>query len=892
MKPRAKRIPIFTNHIYLLYSLVFVGIFVLCFIGFPANGKSLFRSYDGLDQHYIAFVYIGKWLRQIIKHIFVDHSFSVPLWDLSIGYGSDILTTLGAYLPDPFNWFSVFFAPKYAELAFDFTIILKFYTVGLSFCYYGLHKGYKKNAVLFGAVLYTFSATSFVAFFESFFINPMYIFPLVITGLDKIWGKKNPALYVFALAFSFINYFYFAYMTCVFILGYCVIHYFFDYKEKKSLKDLMKWGMRVFAYSVIAIGISSVVLLPILNVITGQGRLSVAYYLPTLYSSDYYRNLPLGFITFFSPLGRDAIMGFSFFALPCLWWAFKNYRQNKKPLIEFISLSVLLCVPFLGHVMNGFSYYANRWIWAYSLCVSNIACISCNPLQCLTQKDRYKLALFLSTYIVCAVLLSTSPAPWTFSVIGLVVVFLLVLLLEPIITNKLFSKAAVCFLLAASVIVPAFFWADGLMAEEVAVGSALTQVTNSNGLPALNGLAHNDGYRYDAYPHSSVANASWIASANGIDSYISLYNNDVVNYHNSLALNTSLYLQSYYGLDGRSEMEFLSGVKYYLVPQSHKTCTPVGYSDLISENKTNGGSTQVYSNPRSLPIVYSYAQSLSTDVYEKATPYERQQLLMRACVINESKNMTINLPDDRLPYQETLSAAVRKTKTGYEILKEDGTITFKFQPCGASELYVYFDKLLLDEKDPAIRFSLTLDAYSPSSASPILNKGITVGSNRFHMYGGKDNWLVNLGYTDELIDSVTITFKKPGTYSLDNIILYSKPKEEIKDSTTNLIRSTNGVRVSTNQITATVQADSPQFIFVSVPYSSGWKATLNGKAISIHKANLAFMAIPVDAGQYELVLQYKTPGLAAGAVLSGLSFCLAMIIVHHYKKREINNECL
>ena len=72
-------------------------------------------------------MYYGKYLRGIIKNIFIYHQFSIPLWDFSIGYGGDILTTLHYYvLGDPLTLLSIFVPMKYTEYLYIFLILLRY----------------------------------------------------------------------------------------------------------------------------------------------------------------------------------------------------------------------------------------------------------------------------------------------------------------------------------------------------------------------------------------------------------------------------------------------------------------------------------------------------------------------------------------------------------------------------------------------------------------------------------------------------------------------------------------------------------------------------------------------------------------------------------------------
>ena len=66
-------------------------------------------SHDGVPQHLNSLAYYGRYLRQVLYTLFIEHKLSLPLWDMHIGYGSDILTTLHYYvIGDPLTLLAVF----------------------------------------------------------------------------------------------------------------------------------------------------------------------------------------------------------------------------------------------------------------------------------------------------------------------------------------------------------------------------------------------------------------------------------------------------------------------------------------------------------------------------------------------------------------------------------------------------------------------------------------------------------------------------------------------------------------------------------------------------------------------------------------------------------------
>ena len=81
-----------------------------------------------LLHHYITLEYWGKYLRQIIKELLIHHRLRIPTWDLHIGFGSDIVTTLHYYvIGDPLNLCAAFVPVRYTEYLYDFLCFFRYY---------------------------------------------------------------------------------------------------------------------------------------------------------------------------------------------------------------------------------------------------------------------------------------------------------------------------------------------------------------------------------------------------------------------------------------------------------------------------------------------------------------------------------------------------------------------------------------------------------------------------------------------------------------------------------------------------------------------------------------------------------------------------------------------
>ncbi|MCQ2416570.1 MAG: YfhO family protein [Oscillospiraceae bacterium] len=67
---------------------------------------------------------------------------------------------------------------------------------------------------------------------------------------------------------------------------------------------------------------------------------------------------------------------------------------------------------------------------------------------------------------------------------------------------------------------------------------------------------------------------------------------------------------------------------------------------------------------------------------------------------------------------------------------------------------------------------------------------------------------------------------------------------------------------------AAITTEKPQMVFFSVPYESGWTASVNGKPTEIERVNVGFMAVRCEEGDNVITFHYETPGLRSGAVAS------------------------
>ena len=75
-----------------------------------------------------------------------------------------------------------------------------------------------------------------------------------------------------------------------------------------------------------------------------------------------------------------------------------------------------------------------------------------------------------------------------------------------------------------------------------------------------------------------------------------------------------------------------------------------------------------------------------------------------------------------------------------------------------------------------------------------------------------------------------------------------------------------------------------KILCLSIPYSKGWTAKVDGQKTRLLKGNYAFIALPLEAGHHDIVFTYFTPGLKVGLGCFAISFIVVILLRRKYKR--------
>ena len=901
---------------YILYTIVFAAISLFIYSCFYFNGKSLIWSHDGVPQHINALAYYGKYLRNVLQTLVTEHKLSLPMWDMHIGYGSDILTTLHYYaIGDPLTLLSVFVPEKDTEILYEILIFLRIYLAGITFSIYCFYRKNPKQATFLGSLVYIFAGwTIYASMKHPYFSNPMIYLPLILLGIDKIYKKQKPYVFIWSVALAGLSNFYFFYMLGIFMVLYAIFRYF-DLFADRSIKNIGKW-LGVFAvYSVIAVLIAAVILLPVILPVFGTDRFKAENYVPLFYDRIYYEKY-LGCL-----IGENMIQwgvaGYTAVSLAGVFVLFSKKIMYTALKAGFVLLNVFLLLPYAGHVLNGLSYVSNRWIWAYGMLIAYIFVKIYPELFALTLTEKRKVFVMLLIYCILALL--PEAARTQRNLMAMVLLSLstfIVLSFGNIFTRERNLTVMVAGFLIAGILFNMHYqysYEKDYLSEFTDSGEALEKLETGVDRAVLS-TDDPSVYRYDQMDTNSSENSSMQMGTNSTAYYFSVASSSIANFFDEMYLNTP-WEQHYNNLDGRTILDRLASVKYFVVKKGKESDLPYGYSRLSGEAEKNGKTYLAYADEDALPLGYTYDSWISREDYDKMTVTEKQQALLQGVVLDDSSlpESETHFNDREVSYYTSEGKGCRLKNGKVVVTQENAQLKLVFKGEENAETYLItegldyeglspremisdkkWSKMTTYEQNKLLEENSNWRYWKESQKASIqiggrfLKKTIQIFTDKYNAYSGKHNFLCNTGYSEKGRHTITLTFENTGVYSFDSLKIYCQPMTEIDRQTSKLGEEVlTDVKIGNNEINGKISLSDTKALVLSIPYSEGWTAYVDGEETELKEANTMYMALELPNGDHEIHLVYWTPYLRTGLCLTciGVLCYIVLVLINRKKKR-------
>lgn len=796
---------------------------------FPFGGKSFLRT--DLYHQYAPF-------HQMMRNALQSGESLTYTW--AVGLGTNMLSLYAYYLASPFNLLLLLCPAEYVIEFVTYSIVLKMALASMSFTYY-LKKHCKADSwspVLFG-ILYSLSGYYAAYSWNTMWLDCLYLFPLIILGIESLIKEKRFFLYTWSLALCILTNYYISIMICIFLVIYFFIQMAIQsdnwiVKDKDglarlngSLFNFFVRGVMFAFFSILAAGIACILLIPVLKAF-GMTASSDSTFPTTLTSYfSIFDMLSRHLIDIDIHLGLDhwpnIFCGVGTLVMLPLYVFNKSVKPKEK--ILYFSTLLFLLLSFslnvLNYIWHGFHYpnslpARQSFIYIFLVLVMG-----------------YKGFLAIRK-VKSSVLIGSFAGVATFAILA-----------EKLVTED-FLEWDACYLtivFAGIYTILAWFYNHRKVAKDVLLFTTITivavemiintsetsvttvirsnYVEEDSHMQALINVAQDmesdPFFRIEKMTTRTKNDGAWVGYNSG-SIFSSSANANLTAFYKTMGMEGST---NAYSMNGSTLlMDCLFGVKYVT------SKTSVTSSDLrIICSQTD--MINMYKNAYALSLGFVVDDALTDTLFSNSNPIRNQNLL----AFNAA-----GVSDLFIENGSTVRGGTNVTIA----VEEEG------------HLYAYV------EKGHGIKSVKVIDG-APSQTYNNINRG----------------YLIDLGY-HTVGEQITLNTEDDGSLVVSSYVIQPDKLAEFY----NILNEDAMVVDSydSTHVYAHIDSSKSGTLMTTIPYENGWSAYVDGEKVETNIFLEAFLSIDIPEGYHTLEFRYEVEGLFTGIVLSVNSLGLFIIL--------------
>ena len=838
-----------------VYTLVFAVAAALVFFPFWSQGRTFIYYFagqerDGYTQHYTAFVYIGRYLRELVGGLFRGQ-FAFKHFDFALGYGEDVIQSLGYYgFGDPLMLLSALVPQRLAGAFYQVYILLELWLSGLSFGVFGREKGYKDARILPCALVYVFSGFALWAgLCHPEFLAPMIWFPLLLTGLERVLAGKRPVFLAVVTGLYALTGYYWLFMGTIFLCLYALVRVL----EQPGQRLCRLWNVfwRGAGGYLLGLCLAAPIFIPNVVGFFQSNRVGGDKGMPALVADwEQIKGSVLSLVG----AGEWNFAALSAAVLPAVVLLLtKKDRKYRGLQVLTLLLGLFAAMPICGWLFNVGAYETTRW---YVFSNFFLVFVLLTMLDELTVPKRSTVVACLGVVVLygCAVL-DAGWQRWGGSLVLLAVTALMLPLLG--LAGRRVAAAGLTALVLVNVTVNAHQAFSGYV--DMFAPAGLVEAETA-AMPA-NAIPQGEVWQRVDQDHTGNPNASMLLHRAGVSSYFSTSNGHIARFLTEMELplhNKVLFPD----LNGRAALHSVLSTRWF-AGQGGRTA-PYGYLP-VSEG--------VWEDPGVLPLGFTYDTIISEEEWAEMPALERQERLVQGAYVPGLDPMG-QLPESKLQPVDILRVGEQDASWYQNELNawhSGGALILHIDAPAGSEVYLRLDhpKVTWGESSS---FSFTVKAGEDA-------RRYILTSDQFLWHSEQDGVLLNLGYHEEGLEQVTLTFDRPGGLTARALEVWALPMDDFLVQRDRLREeSLTDVMVGTDHITGSVTTTGERVLAFAMPYSPGWWVYVDGERTPTLKVNDLLLGVQLAAGEHRVELRYHSPGFGTGLFLCGAGLvCLVLL---------------
>lgn len=866
---------------WLVSSFIFIVLAII--MGFVPFGDTTMFTID-LGQQYVDFYSMFR------EAVF--HQPSMLLYSFEKAIGGEMIGLWAYYLMSPFNFIFLLFPESELAVAVTLITYFKITAASLSFLYFARYK-YQLNTVsaIIFSQCYAFMSYAMVYLLNIMWLDGLVLLPIIAVGLDKVINRRKNKQYIIALALMLVANYYIAYMICLFLVFYAV----FVIAEKHNT---FKWKTILVDYvvfvkdSLIAALLAAITLLPTFVSLT-QNKGSYLDFELTWQSQ--YTLQDIGSKLFMGSFVFDEISSGSpnLYAGVIVLLLTVLFFMNRK--IKIAEKIVALLIMLMFYVSFSYEIFDQLWhggqfpIW-YDFRFSFLA------------------SFFLIVLAVKA--FQKQPASYpTWQLLGALAAIAGLVFYYYLSNNYVFLTSINLFMtLVIFLLLLVILQLDQLNVEmrQVLLLAVVTIELLANGSMILTHLNYVEESKFQDYV--ATLDDAVNELRHGDDDFYRI--NKTYQRTKDEAMFTH-----YHGLD-----HFGSTIEAHLPELFGYLGLPDGNGFVTYTNGTLF--TDDFFNIRYLLDVSENSADQTLDheyvLYPRATDLD----IAAFPIVNREPRYVVHENQERLGLAIEVSPAIAAAETAFvkhqpvrnqELLlalidfKGDGSAYFSEKEfssvehhnlevtgIGDGDYYSYEKDSNQTDEDALIRLTFETTSQHPyyfslPSQFDDENVSLRLNDKRYRFYTPyRNRQITNASYqTIDEAQQLEVTLLKD-TLSANLVKLYEFNETRFNDMVAdkqNHLFDVSYFRQNYIQGDITTEQDAG-YLLLTIPYDAQWNIQIDGESVEpIPVLNDTLMAIPVTAGDHELILHYFPTSIWFGLAFSALGMLL--LFVDHYFKKQV-----
>lgn len=791
-------------------------------------------------------------------------------YSFSKSIGGEMVSLWAYYLLSPFNLLFLLIPRSSIAMSVSLLIFLKLVSCTVSFAVLLDVKFKQRNwTTLLFALSYGFMSYLSANQFNVMWLDALIGLPLIVLGVDALLQKRNPLYYVLPLSLTILSNYYTGYMICLF-LGLYFPYAYLMINDSFSWKKFIKQFGRFIFYSLLAVGLIMVILLPTFYSLLGSKgtATTIAWSLKSEYNPLFMASkLFIGSFDF-----HEMQKGYpNIFVGSLALFSFLCYFKEKKIALSqrlyalFITIVILISFNIemfdkLWHAGQLPNWYSYRFSFIFSFWMVFLG------YQWVLKKTAVGIhETFVYFFLVLAAGIGFILFPqgylqgWQIALgfgLSMGILYGLILIGRGKRTHQKFLISFVVIELLLNSIITLSRLGYVMNAEFTAYQSSLV-----NWSTVLR-PAENEFYRSEKTMFRSK-NDSLQVPTYGVSHFSSTFEKETEKFFDAIGVRQGTAYVNY--SNGTLLTDALLGIKNTFIETTDAT-----YNERWERKDLEDFSTiasfdegHIVTNPNTLSIAYPMKAILKSMKVPTNHPITMQNQLANALSGTTSpKNIFTKVPYETT-FENISDSPVVYQRVQFEDNTQVGTITLTFTPETDDPIYLEMAGTM-GEEDLEMTLNGEPYAFYPVQSKPVL---LSVAKNQ----KGQPQTL-RITVKDDGFE-----FSKLNLYSLNTSLLNERLEQtkaqELKLET-----------FSATHFSGTMEVLEDSTVLTTIPYSTGWKVWVDGQEVETYKILDSLLGFTISKGIHRIEYRYSTPFLLEGSLVSIASLLLLIFILYRRKK--------